>query len=561
MRVLRAWPALALFGSAALSVACTGADDVLVAGPPAASFVGSSPLRRLSNAEYLHSLRDLFPGLTPAALPALPSDVRIDGFENDARSLASSDVHVERYEEIAFRFAELATADDAALARILPCEAWSTRDEEDECASALVASFGRRAFRRPLEEDEAQRYLARFSAFRATIDFRAAVELTLMALVQAPQFLYRIEIPTIDATAPMTSGDGGAAVVQVDEFALATRLSYLLWESTPDDALLDLAAGGRLHEDAVLAGEVDRMLEDPRATDAIVDFHRQWLDFDRMLEAANATRAPEIYPDWSVELQLSERAELDRFVAWEMDHGAGSLPELLTSRHTLVDDRLAALYGVRGPGADGAWVEADLPTEQRAGLLTRAGILASHSHVGGVSPPLRGAFILERLLCQPHLTPPPVADLSTPTPMEGEGPVTNRALFERRTAPATCAGCHTRINAIGFAFEHYDATGAFQALDHGLPIDASGELTDVEPAGPFTDAIDLSERFARSETVAACATKSWVRFALGRSIESADAHLTRLARAAYDSSDGDIREVMRAIATSPELRMQPGMQE
>jgi hypothetical protein len=153
-----------------------------------------------------------------------------------------------------------------------------------------------------------------------------------------------------------------------------------------------------------------------------------------------------------------------------------------------------------------------------------------------------------------------VADLSPPVPVEGEGPVTDRVLYERRTAPASCASCHTRINGIGFAFEHYDAVGAFRALDQGLTIDAHGELIGVDPEGSFDDALALSERLATSSTVAACATDNWVRFALGRSLEPEDRYLRRAASGAFDASGGTIREVLRAIALSPELRVRQTVQ-
>jgi len=525
-------------------------------------FVGTNPLRRLSNVEYRHAMRDLFPSVTPADLPTLPDDTGINGFENDARALAPSDVAIARYESFAFRYASAATESDAALAAILPCTTWTTVPEQDACAHAFIARFGRRVFRRPLSEDEQSRYFTRFAALRNGIDFRAAIQLVAMALVQSPQFLYRLETPSVDATPPPGSAPLGViAPIAIDDFALATRLAFMLWASTPDDALLDVAATGMLRDDTVLALEVDRMLADPRATDAIVDFHRQWLSFDRMMDSSNATRDPAVYPAWSVSVQASAREELDRLVRWEFSAGAGTVPELLTTRHAFVDANLAALYGVAGPSAPGEWAPVELPPEQRAGLLTRAGILAAHAHPGGISPPLRGVFVLERLLCQPHRSSPPGVDLSPPMPMSGEGPVTNRTLFERRTSPATCASCHTTINPAGFAFQHYDATGAYQSLDNGLAIDASGELLDIDQLGRFTDAVDLSERFATSDTVADCASTTWVRFALGRAPEREDGHLRRLARAAYEDSGGNVRAILRAIALSPELRLASAVQE
>ncbi len=538
-------------------LACAPVDDLPLAGPPPGAYVGTTPLRRLSNVEYLHSMRDLFPGVALTDLPALPPDTIVNGFENDAPSLGPSDVRIARYEAIAFAYTTLATADDAALARVLPCSSWGSADEQTACGAALVTSFGRRAFRRPLTPGEIERFTTRFIAFRTAIDFRAAVQLILMALVQAPSFLYRIEVPVLDAVRVVPDAPNA---VRIDSFALATRLSYLLWESGPDEELLDLAASGELDHPTVLRAEVDRMLDDPRVVDTIVDFHRQWLDFDRILSTANQTRDPAQYPGWTRDVQRSEHEEVERFVRWSATNGEGTLAELFSSRHAFVDAAMASVYGVSGP-TDGSWTEVDLPADQRAGVLTRAAFLAGRSHSGNISPPLRGAFVLERVLCQPHLSPPAAADLSPPHPMMDEGPVTDRVLYERRTAPSVCATCHTRINGAGFAFEHYDAIGAFRSLDQGLTIDASGQLIDVDPVGPFTDAIDLSTRLATSRTVATCATDTWVRFALGRTLETEDRSLRHSASSAFDASGGTIREVLRAIALSPELRVQQRMQQ
>lgn len=537
-------------------LACTP-EDALVAGPPPSAYVGTSPLRRLSNDEYLHAMRDLFPGVAPTGLPALPPDTSVGGFQNDARTLGPSDLRIARYEAIAFAYTALATVDDAALARVLPCDAWGTVDEQEACGRALIQSFGRRAFRRPVADDELLRFTTRFSAFRTGIDFPAAVQLTLMALVQAPSFLYRIEIPIVDVTTLV--GDAPTAV-RVDAFALATRLSFLLWESGPDDELLDLAASGELFDPPVLAAEVDRMIDDPRVVDTIVDFHRQWLDFDRILSDANRTRDPAQYPGWTTASQGSEREEIARFVRWSATEGEGTLAELLTSRHALVDPTMAAIYGVAAP-ADGTWAEVELPEGQRSGVLTRAAFLAGRSHPGSISPPLRGAFVLERVLCQPHRAPPAAADLSPPHPVDGEGPVTDRVLFERRTASPTCSSCHTQINAVGFAFEHYDAVGAFHALDQGLPIDSSGSLVGVEPDTTFLDAVELSERLASSDVTLDCAANTWVRFALGRTVEPEDHYLRSSTRRAFTEGGGSIRAVLRAIALSPELRVQQAVQE
>ncbi len=519
--------------------------------------VGSAPMRRLANAEYLHTLRDLFPGVT-VALPELPPDTDTGGFENDALSLGASDVRVARWEEIAWRYGSAITATPASLSTFLPCAASATDETtEQACGQELVRDFGLRAMRRPLASDERDRYLALFEAQRVAIDFEGAVQLTVMAMLQAPSFLYRIEVPSVDSQ----SGARDAAIAALDSYQVATRLSYFLWESTPDDALLDAAGAGELETPEQIEAQARRMLEDGRAREAVVDFHRQWLDFDRILEEEHARRVPELFPGWNEDLRNAVREEQDRFVESTIFDDEGTLTALLTSNRTWVNGELAQLYGVAGPSDGSTWTQTELPAAERAGLLTRAGFLASHSHSANGSPPLRGVFITERLLCEPRPSPPASANTSPPTAEPGAGPRTNRQLFEERTAAPVCQGCHVRMDGMGFGFENYDAIGAFRELDDGLPVDSSGNVLGTDVDGPYVGGVELSGILAESERVQECATRQWVRYALGRAPEREDACLIDRLADRFAESDGNVRDLLVAIVTSPEFRHRPAAQE
>ncbi|MDQ3035215.1 MAG: DUF1592 domain-containing protein [Myxococcota bacterium] len=528
-------------------------DDAIV--------IGSAPMRRLSNAEYAHTLRDLFPaelfgGAAAPELPSMPPDATASGFENDALSLGPSDVRVARWEESAFRYGRALTATPSVLASFLPCAASATDETAQRaCGATLVRDFGLRAFRRPLTAEESARYEALFDEQRIAIDFEAAVQLTVMALLQSPHFLYRLELPR-----PRDIGeesDAGGEVAPLDGWQIATRLSYFLWESTPDSVLLDAAAASELATPEQIEAHARRMLADPRAREAVVDFHRQWLDFDRIEEDEHQGRVPELYPTWNEGVRAAVREEQDRFVEGTLFDGEGTLSAMFTSRRTWVNASLASLYGVDGPSDDATWQEATLPESERAGLLTRAGFLASHAHSGNGSPPLRGVFVMERLLCEPRPSPPASADTSPPIAMPGDEVRTNRQLFEERTEPAVCMGCHVRIDGFGFGFEHYDAIGAFRELDQGLEIDASGNLSGTDVDGPYVGAIELSEALAESETVRACATRNWLRYAMGRSPERADGCFMDRMVSELAEGGGDVRELMVAIVTSPEFRHRP----
>ncbi len=510
--------------------------------------VFGAPMRRLSNTEYLNTLRDLFPSAR-VTLPELPADTTSGGFENDASSLGASEVQVARWEDIAWRYGEAVTSDARTLASFLPCAgSATTADGERRCGEEFIRDFGLRVMRRPLENDEAERYEAFFEEQRREIDFRAAVQLTAMAMLQSPSFLYRLEIPE-------TSSSG------LDSFEIATRLSYFLWETTPDATLLEAALARELEAPEKIEAHARRMLEDPRARAAVTDFHRQWLNFDRILEPEHARRVPENFPNWNATLRASVREEQDRFVESTLFDGEGTLTALLTSRRTWVNRTLAALYGVEGPNNDGTWIEVELPEGERSGLLTRAGFLASHSHAANGSPPLRGVFITERLLCEASPSPPPDANLSPPTAAPGSEPRTNRELFEERTAPALCQGCHIRMDGFGFGFENYDAIGAFRDLDNGLAVDASGNVLGTDVDGPYVGGVELSRILAESERVQSCATRNWVRYALGRAPERTDSCFIGRLADGFAETGGNVRELLVSIVTSPEFRHRPAAQE
>ena len=502
----------------------------------APAMLGQVPLRRLSRVEYANTLEDLLYGVE-LTTPEMPKDPVEAGFENSARLLSAPPLWVERSELSAAQAAQAALADAGTRAKILPCKAWSTRAEQDTCAGAFLTGFGARAFRRPLNDAERQSYLAFIADVSAEIDFEAAIELAISALMQAPQFTYRIELG---------GGDG-----RVTGYEMASRLSYLLWQSMPDDALMTAAAAGQLTTPAQLETQARRMLGEPRARAAMIDFHRQWLDFDRVLEEPKDASA---FPDWSPELRASIREEVDRFVGGVMLDGDGTIASLLTSRKSWVDAELAAHYGLP---AVKDWTAIELPARERSGLLTRSDFLAGQAHESTGSPVLRGVFVIDRLLCAGLAAPPANADTSTPERAPGSGPITNRTLFEQRTAPAQCQGCHVQINGIGFGFEHFDSVGSFRTRDDTLPVDASGTIVGTDVDGPYDGALELSERLAQSETVRDCAASHWLRYTLGRRVETADGCLQQRAERALTASGGDVRELLIEIVTSPEFARGP----
>ena len=546
-----AWRLLAVLS---LLTACEGTSDPGPAGRrggrvtcvPDQIVLGTAPMRRLSNVEYLNTLSDLFPGAAPT-LPPLPADAPVAGFENDAASLGPSDVRIARYEEIAFIFTRDATADDAALARFTGCAAFATDPEQQACAEQFVDAFGLVTHRRPLEAEERTRYLMLFDTQRRAIDFRGAIQLVAMAMLQGPYFIYRLEL---------SPGAGGGPTIALSDWELATRMSYFLWQSMPDQELLDAAAAGELSDPMLAELHARRMIEDPRAAEAVIDFHRQWLELDRIYAGEHATRANDPEGVWTASTQASAHEEMERFIGSVFER-EGTLSALLTSRRAFVNRTMAGIYGVEGPADDATFLEVDLPAGERAGVLTRVSTMASHAHAGNPSPPLRGVYVMTHLLCDPPEAAPAGVDLSPPTAPPGSGPMTNRQLFDERTARPACSRCHTQINGIGYGFEHYDERGVYLELDESLPVDATGTLEGTDVDGPYDGAIELSERMADSRTIEACATERFFRFAAGRAPELADTCVLGTLRARFHEAEGDMRELMVALITSPELRARP----
>lgn len=531
-------------GFAALGVSLVAGCFIGGPTPPEqAAAVGPAPLRRLTNGEYLNALHDLFPNVSPT-LPPLPADAVIGGFDNAAEAQAPSDVAISRYETIANLVAAAVAADDASVSALVGCD-WSTPSLATNCATQFITQTGRRIFRRPLTTDELTRLQNKFTGFQSAVDFDGAVQSTLAIMLQSPQFIYRPE--------PVTGDEDPYVVMPVEPYALASRLSFFLWASTPDDALLDAAESGALATEDGIRAQATRMLADDRARRTLWSFHRQWLGLDLILTSEQTYRTPDIDPDWSPQTQTSAETETELFVENTFMSG-GTLRDLLLSPHAWVDGEMARVYHLPSPSDPTAFAATDLPASERGGVLTRVAFLAGTSHRAGTSPPIRGNAVQLRLLCELPVSPPPNANLSMPTAPPGSGPQTTRMLFEQRTSPPECQACHAGLNGIGFGFENYDAAGAYRTTENGLPIDASGTLIGSDVDGPFDGALDLSSKLAASAEVHRCATQQWLRYALGRAPVSAELPLLDAWTNAFTASGGDVRALLTSIVTSPTFR-------
>ena len=503
---------------------------------PDASF---QPLLRLTRKQYKNAIRDLF-GVDAQIANGFPADEKVGAFESNATA-PISDLGVELYmgaaEEIAGEvFAEL--RDD-----IVPCNA--NPEDATACAEAFVGQWGRRIHRRPLSAEDASAYLSLFEQTYEAASFDAALQVVLQAMLQSPHFLYHLEL-----VAPEEEEADG--VVALDGYSLASRLSFYLWESMPDDALFDAAEDGSLADRDALRDHAERLLADARAAKTLERFHLQWLDVDSMTDVA---KDPELFPAFDDELRTAMKRDVADFARYVILEGDGSLQTLISGSFTLTEDPdLLAIYGVERDEGLSSGEPLELDPQQRAGILTLPAVLAKAAHAAQSSPVHRGVVIRENLLCQ-NLPPPP--DDVDDTPPDPDPNATTREQFAEHTENPTCAGCHVLIDGLGFGLEHYDAVGAFRTHDGNLPVDASGEIAGTSDInGPFVGAVELADRLAESRDVRACVSAQWLQFGLGRELGDEDACSNDGVYAAFEDSDYDLPSLIVSVVLSDAFRYQ-----
>lgn len=524
-------------GTSAGEDAGTGGDDGPVASCETPQ-VGVTALRRLTAAQYENSVRDLLGYAGDAAVGFSP-DERVGPFHSNLGA-PITEVQVEQYMDAAEEIAAWSIEDIGAL---LPCD--PTVVGEAACAAEFIAEFAPRAYRRPLDAAERDRLLQVWTEGQAQGGFADGIRLVVQATLQSPWFLYHMEFGA--------GGTNDGATVPLTNHELASRLSYFVWNSMPDDTLFAAADAGELDGHQGLADQLDRMLADPRARETIAEFHLQWLGVD---EIEGLEKSPEYFPSFNPELALAMRAETAAFTSHVVLDGDGLLDTLLTADFTLTEDPgLLAMYGISLPPGHVAGDPVPLPAGQRMGLLTHASLLAEHAHANQTSPVHRGELVREELFCQPLPAPPPDVDNVPPSP---DPDATNRERFEQHRADPSCAACHELIDPIGFVFEHYDGIGQWRDLEAGADVDASGALVATDVDGPIDGVLELAGRLAQSDDVRRCVTRQWFRFAVGRTETDDDLCSSEGLETAFLDSGGDIRTLIRELVLSDAFRHRRG---
>jgi hypothetical protein len=498
--------------------------------------IGISSLRRLTAVQYTNTIRDLF-GISDDPDPAanFSADERVGAFQSNLTGTVGQ-LQADQYMAAAEVVAARVVAD---LETLLPCERASAG--EDECARQFIAEFAPRAYRRPLRKDEGERLLNLYAAGKALSGFETGIRLVIQGALQSPLFLYHHEFANSDVTE--------VSATPLNGYELASRLSYFLWGTLPDDALFAVAASGELLKDAGLSAQVDRMLVAPRARSSMASFHLQWLGVDQI---QIVEKSPETYPLMTPRLAAAMRDETATFASRVVLDGDSSLKTLLTASYTYTEDSsLLALYGVDLPADHRAGEAVELPAGQRSGLLTHASVMMRHAHADQSSPVARGKLIRENLLCTNLPPPPPEVDVSPPSP---DPNATTRQRFEQHRADASCAGCHNLMDGLGFGFEHYDGIGAWREREGDVRVDASGWIAGTDFDGNFDGAGELGGLLADSPLVAECVARQWFRFALGRAEAAEDEMAVQTLGSAFLQSGQDIRVLLRRLVLSASFR-------
>lgn len=505
---------------------------------------GPTPIRRLTRVEYNNTVYQLL-GDSSRPADAFPPDEEASGFDNQANTLVVSPLLAEHYMNAA---AQLAATHGPKLIEDLP-HCLGNAVDADAChadADGFVRRFGKLAHRRPLLDGEVAAYLEVFEQGTALGDVpyspQDGLELVVETMLQSPYFLYRVEF----GLAEPKDGD----VVELTSYEIASRLSYLLWNTMPDAALFEAADADELRTPAQIEAQARRMIETPRAREAVKNFHRQWLRLDEIQPriAANG-KDFDVYPDYRAKYLPMWRTETEAFLDHAIFEQDADVAALFTASYSFMNAELAEFYGVSGP-TDDEFVRVELDPSKYAGFLTQAGLLALHAKPDRSSPIHRGKFVREVLLCQ---SPPPPPDVVPEAPTVDETKTT-REQFTQHSEDDLCAGCHQMMDPIGFGFEHFDGIGRYRETEWGLAIDASGELLGTDVNGTYDGVVELAQRLASSDQVKDCIVKQWFRFGYGRAETKEDTCSIDVIRQAFAAADYDVKELIVALTMTDAFR-------
>lgn len=532
---------------------------------------GKAVLRRLTTYEYNNTLRDLLGDTTNAGFtlpPQIDSPDELHVFGNDAETQTASLQLLEKYVSIAQGAGSRATASSAALGKLHTCAAGTVAAaNEESCARMIATALAPRAYRRTMTTPEVDELVSLYRSVRGLSGgtFVSGVAAMIEAMVQAPDFLFRTETGM--------AVTGNTAIKRIGGREMATRLSYLFWQTMPDAATFQAADMGMLNTNDGVLAQAKKMLEDPKVRPTVAFF------FDNLLPIPDLnalTRDAATFPTYTSAIGVAMRNEVQKLLEHEIfdnttqaapPYVAGSWAAILTAPYTFVNQDLLKYYGASSfaPGTSvtgTALQKVNLNTTQRLGLITSAGFMAGTTTSNLTNPVLRGAYVAKKLMCR-HIDPPPPAIAAVIKPPEPYTGKTTRERYGKHSAAPLCAMCHQYMDPVGLVFENYDAVGLYRTTEHAVidnvaydtPIDPSGALPGV---GAASNAIELVKLIAQTDEAENCFAQHWMRFGHGRSIElvtatgtqGADACDAQALQAAFKKGGFNIKQFLLALTQS-----------
>lgn len=520
------------------SAASTKADTTQVA--TAANVGGPALMRRLTQDQYRNIVADVF-GSTIKLGGRFEPDNRTDGLIAIGSGQASvTAAGLEQYDKIARSIGDQ-IVDEQHRAQMIPCKPADVKAPDDACTKMFLSKVGKLLFRRPLSDKELSGYVkSAADATKKTGNYYDGLSLGLAGLMAAPQFLYRQEVVEND---PKNKG-----ALRLNAYSKAQRLSFFLWNTAPDPALLAAADSGELHTPKGLAKQVDRMIASPRLESGVRAFFTDMLEFDAFDALAKDAA---IYPKFTFAAAAQAKEQTLRTVVDLLITNDGDYRDIFTTKKTFLTPLLGSLYRTPVMAPDGlpdAWVPYEFqPAAGQAGILTHASFVALHSHPGRSSPTLRGKALREVLLCQKVPDPPGNVAFDVVQDVANPNLKTVRQRLTAHATEAMCTGCHKITDPMGLALENFDTIGGYRDNENGAKIDTSGELDGVK----FTDAPGLGKTVHDNANAAACLVKRVYAYGVGRGSTKPEAEWLKDVVQKQFAADGyKLPQLLRRVATS-----------
>jgi hypothetical protein len=518
-----------------------GAGGSSVIGPGGVPIeAGRVTIRRLNKLEYDNTVRDLLGiNLAPSKMFDFVDDEWGDGFNNDGDVLSLSPLSIEKYltsaQFLIDKALDPAPANAAVRNKIMVCTAPQT--PEADCGRRIVGDFAKRAFRRPPSTEDVNAFVALIDVAKKQGDnFEAGIKVALAGVLVSPDFLFRAEVdPTRGTERPL------------DNWELASRLSYFVWASMPDDELFQKADQKALTNPQEIGRQIGRMLSDPKTTSGFtLAMVEQWM---QTVELRSAEPDVKFFPTWQMPLRDAMEQEV-RATMGPILTGMAPAQDLVAAKYVYANRALAQFYGL--PNA--ASVPADrfekvmVTDDKRGGVLRGGNLLVGSSHPDTHSPTRRGKWILERLLCE-HPPPPPAMVPSFQPTMIAEGTLRQKLERVHVSMGASCNGCHSFIDPMGFALEHYDGAGVWRDQDNKLPVDATGTMPGT--GEKFNGAAELSALIAKDPRLPACMAKQFLTYGLGRKMTDKDKAVIEDLGKKFMEGGYKVPQLVELVAQSP----------